>query len=180
MIEPHITKSLVLLGMMGVGKTTLGRYLSQGFRLPFIDADQEIERVSLHKITELFEKYGEKEFRNVEKRVVQRLAQLPPHIIALGGGAFINEDTRNILLKKTITIWVDVPFQTIFTRVSRNTTRPLLKTKDPKATLLQLIEERKPYYSQAHIHFINDYETKRATINAFKQQLSAYLKNNPC
>ena len=145
-------RSIVLVGMMGAGKSTIGRRLSLRLRLPFLDADTEIERAHAGMtIPEIFTSYGEPYFRDGEARVIARLLDNGPGVLATGGGAFMREDTRNRIRDKAISIWLKVDADIIMRRVKRRADRPLLQTADPVGTVERLLVEREPFYAGADI-----------------------------
>ena len=144
-------KSIVLVGLMGVGKSTVGRRLAKRLKMRFLDADEEIERAAGLKIAEIFERHGEAHFRDGERRVIARLLAGPPRVIATGGGAFMNEETRRLILERCIAIWLDADIDTLTQRVSRGRDRPLLRDQDPRAVLADLAERRNPIYAEAHL-----------------------------
>jgi shikimate kinase len=145
------TRSIVLVGMMGAGKSTIGRRLSLRLRLPFLDADTEIEAAARMSIPDIFETRGEPDFRNGEARVIARLLDNGRSVIATGGGAFMREETRNRIRDKAISIWLKADVDTILRRVRRRADRPLLQTADPEATVERLISEREPFYQLADL-----------------------------
>jgi shikimate kinase len=145
------TRSIVLVGMMGAGKSTIGRRLSGRLRLPFLDADIEIETAAGMSIPDIFETRGEPDFRDGEARVIARLLDGGPCVLATGGGAFMREDTRNRIRDKAVSIWLKADVDIIMRRVKRRSDRPLLKTADPAATVGRLIEERDPVYRHADL-----------------------------
>jgi shikimate kinase len=144
-------RSIVLVGMMGVGKSTIGRRLSARLRLPFVDADTEIEAAAGMSIPDIFETHGEPHFRDGEARVIARLIENGPGVLATGGGAFMREETRNRIHAKAVSIWLKADADTIMRRVKRRVDRPLLQTADPAATVGRLIAEREPIYRQANL-----------------------------
>ncbi len=141
----------MLVGMMGAGKTTIGRRLSARLRLPFVDADSEIEAAAGMSIPDIFETHGEPHFRDGEARVIARLLDGGPAVIATGGGAFMREETRSRIGRKAVSIWLKADADVIMKRVKRRADRPLLQTADPAATLGRLIEEREPVYRHADL-----------------------------
>jgi shikimate kinase len=145
------TRSLVLVGMMGAGKSTIGRRLSARLRLPFLDADTEIEAAAAMSIPDIFETHGEPHFRDGEARVIARLLDSGPAVIATGGGAFMREETRRRIQDKAVSIWLKADADIIMKRVKRRADRPLLQTADPAATIGRLIEEREPVYQHADL-----------------------------
>ncbi len=146
---PCITQSIALVGLMGAGKTTVGRRLAARLGLPFVDADAEIETACGMTVSEIFERFGEAHFRDGERRVIARLVDGPTKVIATGGGAFVQDDTRALLLARTTTIWLDVDVATLVARVRKRDTRPLLKGRDPGEVLAALAAVRNPFYAQA-------------------------------
>jgi shikimate kinase len=145
------TRSVVLVGMMGAGKSTIGRRLSARLRLPFFDADTEIEAAAGMSIPDIFETHGEAHFRDGEARVIARLLDSGPAVLATGGGAFLREETRNNIRSKAVSIWLKADADIIMRRVKRRADRPLLQTADPAATVGRLIAEREPVYQYADI-----------------------------
>jgi shikimate kinase len=145
------TRSVVLVGMMGAGKSTIGRRLSARLHLPFLDADAEIEAAAGMSIPDIFETHGEPHFRDGEARVIARLLDGGPAVIATGGGAFMREETRNRVGDKAVSIWLKADVDTIMKRVKRRADRPLLQTTDPAATVGRLIAEREPVYQRADL-----------------------------
>src|SRR5436190_17718360 len=135
-------RSVVLVGMMGAGKSTIGRRLSARLRLPFLDADTEIEAAAAMSISDIFENHGERYFRDGEARVIARLLDSGPSVLATGGGAFMRQDTRGRIRDKAVSIWLKADADVILRRVKRRVDRPLLQTADPAATIGRLIEER--------------------------------------
>lgn len=144
-------RPIALVGLMGVGKTTVGRRLAKTLELPFYDSDEEIEAASGRTVAGYFRDHGEAEFRAGERRVISRLLSDKPLILATGGGAFIPEDTRDILQNGALTIFLKGDFETLFTRVSKKNTRPLLQVEDPRGTYKALMDKRYPIYETAHI-----------------------------
>jgi shikimate kinase len=145
------TRSIVLVGMMGVGKSTIGRRLSARLRLPFVDADTEIEAAAGMSIPDIFETHGEPYFRDGEARVIARLIDSGSGVLSTGGGAFMREETRHRIHAKAVSIWLKADADTIMRRVKRRVDRPLLQTADPAATVGRLIAEREPIYRQANL-----------------------------
>lgn len=137
---------------MGAGKSTIGRRLASRLGLPFVDSDDEIEAAACMKVRELFENYGEDYFRDGERRVIARLMDGSAKVIATGGGAFVNEETRSLILKDAVAVWLDANIDILAERVSRRDTRPLVRNTDPKMVLSELAAKRNQFYSQAPIH----------------------------
>ena len=150
-VEALGRRSVVLVGMMGAGKSSVGRKLGHRLALPFVDADTEIEAAAGMSIPEIFQVRGEADFRAGEARVVARLLEGAPQVLATGGGAFMNPDTRRLIAQKGISVWLRADFDVLMKRIKRRSDRPLLHTADPAATLQALIEQRYPFYALADI-----------------------------
>lgn len=148
---PVVDRPIVLVGLMGVGKSTIGRRLAKRLSIPFVDSDTAIEEAAGCSIAELFERFGEAHFREGERRVVARLIGEGVQVIATGGGAFVDPETRSLLNREAITIWLDAPVHILAERTRHRDTRPLLKGGDPEKILERLAEERRPAYAKAHI-----------------------------
>ncbi|KPF62887.1 shikimate kinase [alpha proteobacterium AAP81b] len=144
-------RPVALVGLMGAGKTTIGKRLAARLGLGFVDADAEIETASGLTVAEIFERFGEAHFRDGERRVIARLADGAPKVIATGGGAFIQPDTRALLLQRTVTVWLDADIPTLVARVRKRDTRPLLKGRDPGEVLAELARLRNPFYAEARL-----------------------------
>ncbi len=150
-VSPILPRSLVLVGLMGAGKTSIGRRMAARLGLPFTDADHEIEAAAGCSITEIFDRYGEEAFRAGERRVIARLLDGPTGVLATGGGAFIDPETRGLVRDKAISLWLRADLEVLVARTSRRHTRPLLKKGDPKQILGHLMEIRYPIYAEADI-----------------------------
>ena len=144
-------RSIVFVGLMGAGKTAIGRKVAQALGLPFVDSDHEIETVSRMSIPELFDRYGEPEFRALEERVVVRLVKDGPRVVSTGGGAFMNANSRAAISQDGVSIWLKADIDTLMTRVAKKPNRPLLKAPDPRAVMERLMAERYPVYGQADV-----------------------------
>jgi shikimate kinase len=153
MADPHPRPEvpIVLVGLMGVGKTTVGRRLAKRLGLPFVDSDEEIERAAVHSVAEIFDRFGEAGFRDGERRVLRRLIEGGPKVIATGGGAFMDADTRALILERCLAVWLVADVGTLARRVARRGHRPLLAGKDPLPFLNALAEARDPVYAEAHL-----------------------------
>jgi shikimate kinase len=144
-------RSIVLVGLMGCGKSSVGRRLASRLGLGFVDADEEIERVAAKSIVEIFADHGEAYFRDGERRVIARLLSTGPQVLATGGGAFINPDTRAKIRERGVSIWLRAELPVLMRRVSKRDTRPLLKSGDPEATMRDLMAKRYPIYAEADL-----------------------------
>lgn len=144
-------RSIVLIGLMGAGKTAIGRRLSSRLDLPFTDADTEIELAAGKSISDIFADHGEAHFREGERKVIERLLNQSAQVLATGGGAYMNEQTRENISKYGISVWLKADLDVLLTRVQRRNHRPLLKTGDPKAIMKDLMEQRYPIYGKADI-----------------------------
>jgi shikimate kinase len=141
----------VLVGLMGAGKTVIGRKLAQSIGVPFKDADAEIEQAAGLTVSEIFAKHGEPAFRDGERRVIRRLLDDPPHVLATGGGAFMHTETRRVIAERGVSVWLKAELPVLMKRVLKRNTRPLLAQGDPEATMKQLMAERYPVYAEAAI-----------------------------
>lgn len=144
-------RPIVLVGMMGAGKTTVGRRLAARLNWPFVDSDHEIEEAAGMSIPDFFATHGEDEFRAGEAKVISRLLKNTHSVLGTGGGAFINQQTRALIKGQAISVWIKAEFDLLFARVSKRATRPLLQTKNPRATLQKLMDDRYPIYTEADI-----------------------------
>jgi shikimate kinase len=144
-------RTIVLVGLMGAGKTKIGRRLATRLSLPFFDSDNEIETAAGETIEEIFRKRGESVFRDGERRVIARLLERPPHILATGGGAFMDPATRALVARRGVSVWLRADLDVLVARVSRRSNRPLLQRSDPRSVLAELIERRHPIYAEADI-----------------------------
>lgn len=166
------TKPIALVGMMGVGKTSIGKRLAQKLNVPFVDADQAISEAAGLSIPEIFEKFGEPHFRDGERRVIARLFDGTRKVIATGGGAFINDETRALMLDRAIVIWLDADINTLVERTARKGDRPLLAQGDPREILTRLAKTRNPIYAQAHIHVKSQANPHEATLDKILKALA--------
>jgi len=165
-------RTLVLVGLMGAGKSSVGRRLATRLELPFVDADQEIETAAGMTIPEIFARHGEPAFRDGERRVIARLLGDPVHVLATGGGAFMDERTRTAIGARAISIWLRAELDELVRRVSRRTDRPLLKGDDPRAVLERLMAERYPVYAQADVTVPSSSGSTEETVERILAQLA--------
>lgn len=176
-IARRIDRPIVLVGMMGVGKSSVGKKLAAALNCPFVDADEAIEAAAQMTIPEIFESYGEAYFRDGERRVIARLMEEGGgrSVIATGGGAFCNAETRDLILEKGIAVWLDSDIDTLVERTSRKDNRPLLKQGDPREVLTRLREERRPAYSLAPVHVISTNGPHSRTVAKVLKGIDAWL-----
>jgi shikimate kinase len=179
-IEPAMReRTIALVGLMGAGKSSIGRRLAQALDLPFKDADEEVERAAARSIPEIFEYLGEAAFRDGERRVIARLLDDPPHVLATGGGAFMNAETRALIGQKAISVWLRADMEVLLRRVARRNDRPLLKDGDPRAVLEALALQRNPIYALADIAVDSVETAHQATVQAILDALRARLPVEP-
>lgn len=145
----ELRRTIALVGMMGAGKSSIGRRLAARLKVPFRDADSEIEQAAGCTVAEIFARYGEPAFRDGERKVIDRLLGEPPHVLATGGGAFIDPETRSRMKDRAVPIWIKAPVDVLLSRVQRKGDRPLLKNGDPREILERLLNERAPIYAEA-------------------------------
>ena len=158
-MSPDLTlreRTIALVGLMGVGKSTIGRRLAGALELPFRDADHEIEKAAGCSIAEIFAERGEEEFRAGERRVIARLLEEGPHVLSTGGGAFMNPKTRALIKEKAISVWLKADLDVLVRRVSRKDTRPLLVGRDPREVMQEQMRERYPIYAESDIAIETD------------------------
>src|ERR1700689_3626561 len=169
-------RSIVLVGMMGVGKSSIGRRLATRLGIPFVDADTEIEKAAGMSITDIFAHRGEADFRSGEARVIARLLDGGPQVLAAGGGAFMKEGTREAIRGKGVSIWLQADLDVLLRRISkRRNERPLLQTGDPEATLRALLLEREPTYAQADLTVHSREVAHDAVVAEIVAALGAFL-----
>jgi shikimate kinase len=171
-------KTVVFVGLMGVGKTCIGKRLAQRLELPFIDADKEIEEAARCTIPEFFERYGEQQFREGERRVILRLLDNPVHVLSTGGGAFMDPQTRAAIRERAISIWLRADLDLMLRRVSRRNDRPLLQVADPRAKLQELIDQRYPVYAEADITVDSMDGPPDATLERVMGALAAHIRRS--
>ncbi len=171
----RIDRPLVLVGLMGVGKSSVGRRLATVLHLPFSDADEEIVHAAQKSIPEMFEQFGEAYFRDGERRVIARLVQSGRGVIATGGGAFVNPETRALILSKAVAVWLDSDIEVLLERVKRNANRPLLQNGDPREVLTRLKAERESAYAEAPIHVTSGHGPHTRAISDILKGLDEWL-----
>ena len=169
-------RPVVLVGLMGAGKSTIGKKMAALLDLPFFDLDTEIEIVSRMSVTELFASYGEPEFRDLERRVMQRLLEGGPMVLATGGGAYMNEQTRESIAEAGISVWLNAELDVLMERVLRRQDRPLLKNADPRAVMQKLMTERYPVYATADVSIMSRDEKREVIAQEVISLLIDYLK----
>ena len=175
----RIERPIVLVGMMGVGKTSVGRRLAAALRFGFVDADDAIVDAAQMSVAEIFEKYGEDYFRGGERRVIARLLDerrsAAGSVIATGGGAFVDPATRALILERGIAVWLDSDVETLLDRVGRNANRPLLRQGNPRETLVRLKREREAHYREAPIHVQSHTGPHQRTVAAILRGIEQWL-----
>ncbi|MCM8556371.1 shikimate kinase [Sphingomicrobium sediminis] len=171
----RLDRSIVLVGLMGAGKSTVGRRLARRLGLPFTDSDHAIEDASGYSAAEMFERFGEREFRDGERRLVARLAEGDVQVIATGGGAFVDPGTRHLLNEKCITVWLDAPVAVLAERTGRRDTRPLLRDGDRAETLERLMNERRDAYAEAHLRVRSANQAHGNVVDAIIAALEEHL-----
>jgi len=169
------TRSIVLVGLMGAGKSSIGRRLAHRLGLPFVDADTEIEKAADLTIPEIFDKHGEAYFRSGEVRVVARILDAGPQVLATGGGAYMNAGTRDRIRERGISIWLKADLDVLMKRVKRRGDRPLLKADDPQAVLKRLMDERYPVYAEAALTVLSREATHEDVVEDVIRALAAHL-----
>ena len=166
---------VVFVGLMGAGKTAIGRLCAKSLGLPFLDSDHEIETASRLTVPELFELYGEPEFRALEQRVIQRLLGEGPQVLSTGGGAFMNAETRHLAKTQAVTVWLKADLDTLMARVIKKQNRPLLKNADPRGVMQALMTARYPVYGEADITVISRDEPRELIAREVIDALAAWL-----
>nr|WP_142416634.1 shikimate kinase [Bartonella massiliensis] len=166
---------LVFVGLMGAGKSIIGKRVATMLDLPFYDSDQEIEKAAQMSITEIFKIYGEAEFRTLEQRVILNLIKQRPLVLATGGGAYINQETQKAIHQNGISIWLKADLDVLMQRVSKRPTRPLLQTENPKETMQKLMEQRYPLYAKANVTINSHKESPRSVAKTVIRSLQHYL-----
>ena len=168
-------KTIALVGLMGVGKSSIGRRLAVLLDLPFRDADSEVEAAAGRTISEIFDSFGETAFRDGERRVIARLMDEGPHVLATGGGAFINDDTRALIKARAVSVWLKADLELLARRIGRKDNRPLVRGKDPLEVLTALAAERDPIYAQADITVETGDTPHHEAVEAVVRALTAHL-----
>lgn len=177
-LSPLRGRTIALVGMMGVGKSSIGKRLAQALDLPFRDVDDEIEKAAKRTVSEIFAELGEAEFRAGERRVIARLLEESPHVLATGGGAFMNEETRALIKAKAISVWLKADLDVLVRRVSKRDTRPLLKGKDPHEILGALMQIRDPVYAEADIAIETSDGPHQAVVDAILNAVRGRLEHS--
>ena len=171
----RLDRPVVLVGLMGAGKSTVGRRLAKRLGLPFVDSDDAIEDAAGYSAAEIYERFGEADFRDGERRLVSRLIDGEVRVIATGGGAFVDPRTRKLLNERAITVWLDAPVDILTERTGRRDTRPLLRNPDRAGTLERLSEQRGPAYAEAHIRIRSGEGAHGEVVDAIVRALEDYL-----
>jgi shikimate kinase len=169
-------KTIVLVGLMGSGKTSIGKRLAKRLELSFFDSDIEVEQAAGYPIKEIYEIFGEQGFLDGEQRVIKRLLDQPTHVLATGGGSFANEPTRQVVKEKAISVWLKADLDTLVARVSRRTDRPMFNDSNHVEVLEKLIEERYPVFAEADVHVQTLDEPTNATVDRVIQAMSDFIR----
>ncbi|HYC04001.1 MAG TPA: shikimate kinase [Azospirillaceae bacterium] len=175
---PRIPRTIVLIGLMGAGKTSIGKRLASRLHLPFVDADQEIEQAAGCSINEIFDRYGEAAFRDGERRVIARLLEQPVQVLSTGGGAFMDPATRALIRDRGLSIWLKAPLDLLVQRTARRDNRPLLKQGDPREILQNLIDVRYPVYAEADLTVDSDDRPAEETVERVIDKLAIHLSGD--
>lgn len=178
-LSPLRARTITLVGLMGVGKTSVGKRLAAALSLPFRDADNEVEAAAGRSIPDIFADLGEAAFREGERRVIARLLDEPPHVLATGGGAFMNDETRALIKDRSVSIWLRADVEVLARRVARKDNRPLLTGKDPLVVLRDLAEVRYPVYAEADIVVDSGDAPHNVTVDNVIKALAAHLESRP-
>lgn len=173
--EPLRRRTIALVGLMGVGKSSVGRRLATALNLPFRDADTEVEAAAGRTIPEIFAALGEPAFRDGERRVIARLLEGPPHVLATGGGAFMSDETRELIKARAISVWLKADLEILARRIGRKDNRPLIAGKDPLEVLKAQAEVRYPVYAQADITVETGDAAHHVTVSQVLDALTQYL-----
>ncbi|WIM11853.1 shikimate kinase [Enhydrobacter sp.] len=176
---PSLSRAVALVGLMGAGKTAIGKRLAVRLELPFIDADDEIERAAGCTVAEFFERHGETEFRAGERRVIARLLEGPPHVLSTGGGAYMDASTRALLRAQAITVWLRADLDVLFERVKKRAHRPLLRQGDPRDILARLMAQRYPIYAEADLVVDSTAQPAEVTTEQVIEALRRHLAAQP-
>ena len=175
-LRPKIDRPIVFVGLMGCGKSSLGKALAPLLGLDFFDADNEIEDAAGMSVSEIFEKYGEPEFRSLERRVFERLIDGEPKIIAAGGGAFAQDETRAVIKAGAVSVWLKAKLDVLVSRTQKRSHRPILAGKNHREVLKRLLDERRPAYEQADLHLFSGLESIDKTLRVTLNKLHEYLQ----
>lgn len=170
-------RNIVFIGMMGAGKSAIGKRLALNLDIPFMDADNEIEAAAGMSIPDIFDCFGEDHFRQGERKVIARLMGEGPLVLSTGGGAFMNDETRELITDNAISIWLKADLETLVNRVKRKDNRPLLKSGNPEEILSELLKEREPYYRLASLIVESRNESHETVVQAVVENLLAYLRS---
>lgn len=171
MTQVHVPRTIVLVGMMGVGKTSIGRQLAKRLKIQFKDSDHEVEAAAGCSVTKIYEWYGEQIFIDTEKRVIQRLMDEAPHVLSTGVGAFINPENRDVIKHKGFSVWLDASYETLLSRVEKRSHRPQLENGDKRQALKDYIEKFNPIYAEADFRINCDQHSTEKTIAMIIEEL---------
>ena len=172
------SQSITIVGLMGAGKSVIGRKVASKLKIPFVDADAEIEKAAKMTVADIFASYGEPEFRRLEKSVIKRVLESGPQILATGGGAYMDDETRAIIGQNGISLWLSADIDLLMQRVSKKTTRPLLRNPDPRGVMEDLINERYPVYGLADLEVASQDVSKDEMTNNLISAIAEYMRQN--
>ncbi|MEM0985531.1 MAG: shikimate kinase [Pseudomonadota bacterium] len=171
---PYANRTIALVGLMGAGKSTVGKRLADALGRTFRDSDDEIEKAAGLSVSDIFAIHGEPEFRRGERRVLERLLAGTPHVLATGGGAFLDPNTRALMREQAVTVWLNADLDTLWKRVQKRDTRPLLRVEDPRRFLERLMDERSPIYAQADLSITSADGPHRDTVQLIIDALETW------
>ncbi len=172
------SQTITIVGLMGAGKSVIGRKVASKLKIPFVDADAEIEKAAKMTVADIFTSYGEPEFRRLEKSVIKRVLESGPQILATGGGAYMDDETRNVIGENGISLWLSADIDLLMQRVSKKTTRPLLKNPNPRGVMEDLINERYPLYALADLEVASQDVSKDEMTNTMISALASHIRQN--
>ena len=172
------SQTITIVGLMGAGKSVIGRKVASKLKIPFVDADAEIEKAAKMTVADIFTSYGEPEFRRLEKSVIKRVLESGPQILATGGGAYMDDETRNVIGENGISLWLSADIDLLMQRVSKKTTRPLLKNHNPRGVMEDLINERYPLYALADLEVASQDVSKDEMTNTMISALASHIRQN--
>lgn len=172
------SQTITIVGLMGAGKSVIGRKVAAKLKIPFVDADAEIEKAAKMTVADIFTSYGEPEFRRLEKSVIKRVLESGPQILATGGGAYMDDETRDVIGENGVCLWLSADIELLMQRVSKKTTRPLLRNPNPRGVMEDLINERYPLYALADLEVASQDVSKDEMTNTMISALATHMRQN--